>query len=58
VALMTHSKLGALMGGVESMHVFDRCATLASKVPVYRLEVARALGSIDSVASTIASWHS
>lgn len=58
VALMTHSKLGALMGGVESMHVFDRCATLASRVPVYRLEVARALGSIDEVASIIASWHS
>lgn len=58
VTLMTHSKLGALMGGMESMQVFDRCATLASTVPVYRLEVARSLGAIDTVASTIASWHS
>lgn len=58
VALMTHSKLGALMGGGESMRVFDRCATLAANVPVYRLEVTRALEAVDTVASTIASWHS
>lgn len=58
IALMTHSKLGALMGGVESMRVFDRCATLASCVPVYRLEVARALESVDAVARTIVGWHS
>lgn len=58
VTLMTHSKLGALMGGRESMRVFDRCATLASAVPVYRLEVARALESVGDVATTIADWHS
>lgn len=58
VTLMTHSKLGVLMGGVESIRVFDRCATLASHVPVYRLEVARTLESVESVARTIVGWHS
>jgi len=58
VALMTHSKLGALMGGAEALHVFDRCAMLASRIPIYRLEVARALESVDAVARTITGWHS
>lgn len=58
VTLMTHSKLGALMGGAESLRVFDRCAALASRLPVYRLEVVRALDAVDEVAKTITSWHS
>ena len=58
MTLMTHSKLGALLGGAESMHIFDRCATLAASVPIYRLEVARELASIDAVGETIARWHS
>ncbi len=44
VTLMSHSKLGPLMGGAESMHIFDRCATIAATIPIYRLEVARESG--------------
>jgi hypothetical protein len=58
VTLMSHSKLGPLMGGAESMRIFDRCATIASTIPVYRLEVARDLESVDKVGETIARWHS
>lgn len=58
MVLMTHSKLGALMGGPESIRVFDRCAELAEGVPIYRLEVTRRLDAVDEVAATIASWHS
>ncbi len=58
VTLMSHSKLGPLMGGAESMRIFDRCASLAATIPIYRLEVARDLGSVDQVGETIARWHS
>jgi hypothetical protein len=57
VLLMMHSKLGALLGGPESRRVFERCALLAAKVPVYRLEVARDLGAVEDVAATVAGWH-
>lgn len=58
VTLMSHSKLGPLLGGAESMRIFDRCATIAATIPVYRLEVARDLESVDKVGETIARWHS
>lgn len=57
VLLMQHSKLGALLGGPESRHVFDRCALLAATVPVYRLDVGRDLAAVDDVAATVAGWH-
>jgi hypothetical protein len=58
MTLMIHSKLGALMGGAESMKIFDRCATLAATIPIYRLEVSRDLDAIDSVGDIVARWHS
>lgn len=58
ITLMTHSKLGALLGGAESLRVFDACASVAATVPIYRLEVARGLDAVGRVAETIASWHS
>jgi len=57
MTLMTHSKLGALLGGAESMKLFDRCATLAATIPVYRLEVSRDLDAIDAVGDVVARWH-
>lgn len=56
--LMAHLKLGGLLGGAETMKIFDRCASLADRVPVYRLDVTRALDAIDDVARQIAGWHS
>jgi len=56
--LMAHLKLGGLLGGTETMKVFDRCVALADRVPVYRLDVTRALDALDEVARQIAGWHS
>ena len=47
-----------VVGGAESMRIFDRCASIAATIPIYRLEVARDLGSVDQVGETIARWHS
>ena len=58
IALMRHSKLGTLLGGAEAMEVFGRCAAIAERVAVYELRVARNLEGVDSVAATIAAWHS
>jgi hypothetical protein len=56
--LMAHLKLGALLGGAETMKIFDRCVAIADRVPVYRLDVTRALEALDDVARQIAGWHS
>lgn len=56
--LMAHLKLGGLVGGTETMKIFDRCVALADRVAVYRLDVTRALDAIDDVARQIAGWHS
>ncbi|MEO6444499.1 MAG: hypothetical protein ABIZ91_04990 [Gemmatimonadaceae bacterium] len=57
VTLVQHSKLGALLGGAESLRVFDACASIAAAVPVYQLDVTRALDAVDEVAATIMRWH-
>jgi hypothetical protein len=57
LTLMRHCKLGALLGGSEARHVFDRSATLAARVPVYRLHVVRDASALREVAQTIRSWH-
>ena len=57
MTLMQHSKLGGLLGGPESLRVFDACARIAARVPVYQLEVARALDAVDDVAEIIMRWH-
>jgi hypothetical protein len=57
IALMRHSKLGALLGGSEAMEVFDRCAVIAARAPIYALHVTRDMSAIDAVATTIAGWH-
>lgn len=56
--LMAHLKLGGLLGGIETMRVFDRCVALANRVSVQRLEVTRGLDALDDVASQIVGWHS
>ncbi|MEQ1692519.1 MAG: hypothetical protein ABMA00_14615 [Gemmatimonas sp.] len=57
IALMRHSKLGVLLGGVDGIEVFSRCAAIAERVPMYTLFVSRDLAAVDDVADTIAGWH-
>jgi hypothetical protein len=58
IALMQHSKLGSLLAGAESRHVFDRCARIAETIPVFELEIVRALDALGEVSETIGRWHS
>lgn len=57
ISLVTHMKVGALLGTAEASAVFDRAAALAEIVPVYRLEVVRDLHCLNEVAETIYDWH-
>jgi hypothetical protein len=57
IALIQYQKLGALLAGLDAVRVFELAATLASHVPVFRLEVARDLERLPDVTSTIVSWH-
>ncbi|MGQ0538910.1 MAG: hypothetical protein ACT4R6_08210 [Gemmatimonadaceae bacterium] len=58
IAIIQYQKLGALLGGSEAARVFERAATLAGKLPVYRLHVARDIARVNEVAARVAAWHS
>jgi hypothetical protein len=56
--LVSHAKVGALLGRSEAGSVLDRASTLASRVPVYRLDVVRDFAQLDAVVAQLISWHS
>lgn len=57
IALVGHTKIAPLLGKTEATLVFERAATLARAVPVYRLEVVRDFDEINAVVDTLMSWH-
>jgi len=57
VPILTHSKIGGLLGRTEAHVLFGLAARLAATVPVYRLEVIRDLDCLDEVAEVISGWH-
>lgn len=57
LALVEHTKLGPLLGGVDAARVFEQAATVAATVPLYLLRVGRDLSRIAEVAETIVDWH-
>lgn len=57
VALVTHAKIGALLGKSEAPRVFDRAVRVASGVPVYRLDFPRDFERIDAVVAQLTEWH-
>ncbi|MCA9736008.1 MAG: hypothetical protein R3E98_20225 [Gemmatimonadota bacterium] len=57
LALLTQTKIGALLGGAEAGTVLDRVARIADKVPVYRLHVARDFARLDELVDTLRAWH-
>jgi hypothetical protein len=57
LALVEHTKLGPLLGGVDAGRVFEQAATVAGIVPLYLLRVGRDLSRIAEVAETIVDWH-
>ena len=58
VELVRHAKVGALLGHSEAGRVLDRAAVVASRVPVYRLDVVRDFAQLDLVVGQILRWHS
>lgn len=57
MALVQHTKVGILLGGGEAAAVFDRATSLARRVPVYELAIARDLTRLPEVVATVAGWH-
>lgn len=57
MALVAEARLAALLGREESAVLLDRAVRLSQLVPVYRLEIARDLGALPSVAEQIMRWY-
>jgi hypothetical protein len=57
ISILSHAKIGSLLGKGEASVVFDRAVTLAHSLPVYRLEVVRDFDAIGDVVDTIVGWH-
>lgn len=57
LALVRHAALGPLLGGAEAARIFERAATLASAVPVFRLETAAGLDRLNEVVAQLLEWH-
>jgi hypothetical protein len=57
IALIQYQKLGALLGGADAARVFEQAATLASRVALYRLHVARDLERLGLVTEQLVRWH-
>lgn len=57
LALVRHAALGSLLGGAQAARIFERAATLASTVPVYRLELVAGLDRLNDVVTQLQEWH-
>ncbi|HEU6453702.1 MAG TPA: hypothetical protein VFT57_19955, partial [Gemmatimonadaceae bacterium] len=49
--------LGSMLGGSQAARIFERAATLASTVPVYRLETVAGLDRLNDVVAQLQEWH-
>lgn len=57
LALVRHSKMGALLGREEGARYLDRATQLVTRLPVYVLTYERDLSKLSSVAGKILEWH-
>jgi hypothetical protein len=57
LALVRHAALGSMLGGAQAARIFERAATLASTVPVYRLETVAGLDRLNEVVAQLRQWH-
>jgi hypothetical protein len=56
--LVSHVKIARMLGASAAPALLDRAAHVVRAVPVYRLDAARELALLPTIAETIASWHS
>lgn len=57
LSLITHAKLGPMLGKSEAPVALDRAVAIARKVPVYRLEVVRDFDRLPEVIGQVMDWH-
>ncbi len=57
LALVRHAAMGSMLGGAQAARIFERAATLASTVPVYRLETVAGLDRLNDVVARLQEWH-
>jgi hypothetical protein len=57
MALLSHTKIGPLLGKSEARALFERAVTLASETPVYALELAHNFDRMNDAVDTIMTWH-
>ena len=57
IALTPHTKIGSMLVGEDSAAVFAGVASIASTVPVYRLDLMRDFERLGSAVQQILGWH-
>jgi hypothetical protein len=57
ISLVTHEKVGALLGRFGATKILDRASAVARAVPVYRLQIVRDMERLSDVAEEICGWH-
>ncbi len=57
ISVLSHTKIGPLLGKSEATTVFDRAVTLADRVPIYALEIVRGFDRMSEAVDTIMAWH-
>jgi hypothetical protein len=57
MALVQHTKIGALLGKSEAPVLFERAVAMAREVPVYSLEYARDFAHVDRLVQQLLEWH-
>lgn len=55
--LVRHSKLGPLTSGRGAAEVLDRAAEVATRIPVYRLQMKRDFGRLGDLVERLLEWH-
>jgi hypothetical protein len=58
MALVQHTKIGALLGKSEAPALLERAVAVAREVPVYSLEYPRDFAHVDKVVQQLLEWHS
>ncbi len=57
ISVLSHVKIGAMLGPGAAAPMLARAAALARAVPVHRLQLPRALPTLVEVARTLLQWH-
>ena len=57
LSVVAHVKIGRMLGAGAAGAMLQRAAMVSGQVPVYRLQLARALDQLPATAATLLAWH-